>query len=176
MLVRGRVDHKDREKTCLVVQQVERFEPSTEEVERAVEEAARKVAVPNVLRLRLDATSCRPPRLSDLKELLDGFPGEAEVVIELKTSAGPRRLKLGPDFRVARGAALHAELDALLGRAPELERERPRTPRQPAVAVGGLGAERTRGLLGHPGAAPAAIALDELVGLARAPDSPARML
>jgi hypothetical protein len=38
-------------------------------------------------------------------------------VIELATAAGRRRLKLGPAYRVARGAALHAELDSLLGAA-----------------------------------------------------------
>ena len=46
-----------------------------------------------------------------------GFPGESEVVIELSTSVGERRLKLGPEFRVAHGPGLHAELDALLGEA-----------------------------------------------------------
>jgi DNA polymerase III subunit alpha len=117
VLVRGRVDHKDREKTCLVVQSLERFEPSQEEVEQAAEEAARKVTVPNILRLRLDATALPPTALGDLKDLLGGFPGEAEVLIELETSGGRRRLKLGPEFRVARGAGLHAELDALLGSA-----------------------------------------------------------
>jgi hypothetical protein len=39
------------------------------------------------------------------------------VVIELTTAAGPRCLRLGSEFRVARSAALHAELDALLGDA-----------------------------------------------------------
>ena len=34
VLVRGRVDHKDRDKTCVVAQQVERFEPSQDEVAR----------------------------------------------------------------------------------------------------------------------------------------------
>src|SRR5205814_3070203 len=35
VLVRGRVDHKDRDKTCVVAQQVERFEPTPEEVAKA---------------------------------------------------------------------------------------------------------------------------------------------
>jgi hypothetical protein len=38
-------------------------------------------------------------------------------VIELHTSTGPRCLKLGPGFRVARSVGLQAELDALLGSA-----------------------------------------------------------
>ena len=55
--------------------------------------------------------------LSELKDVLAGFPGESDVVIELSTSVGERRLKLGPDFRVAHSPGLHAELDALLGDA-----------------------------------------------------------
>jgi len=38
-------------------------------------------------------------------------------VIDLSTSIGDRRLKLGPDFRVTHSASLHAELDRLLGHA-----------------------------------------------------------
>ena len=117
VLVRGRVDHKDRETTCVVVQQVERFEPTAEEVEQAREQAARRPAMPSALRLRLDATALAASVLSELKDVLAGFPGESEVVIELSTSVGERRLKLGPEFRVARGPGLHAELDALLGDA-----------------------------------------------------------
>jgi DNA polymerase-3 subunit alpha len=117
VLVRGRVDHKDRERTCLVVQQLDRFEPTQEEVEKAAEAAARRPVVPTTLRLRLDATALPHTALRELKELLAGFPGEAEVMIDLSTSAGRRRLKLGPEFRVTRSAALHAELDALLGAA-----------------------------------------------------------
>jgi DNA polymerase-3 subunit alpha len=118
VLVRGKVDHKDRDTTCLIVQQVERFEPSAEEVAEAREQAARQPAVPTALRLRLDATALAASVLSELKDVLAGFPGESEVVIELSTSNGrPRRLKLGPEFRVSAGAGLHAELDALLGGA-----------------------------------------------------------
>jgi len=67
--------------------------------------------------LRLDATALAASVLSELKDVLAGFPGESEVVIELSTSVGERRLRLGPDFRVAHSPGLHAELDALLGDA-----------------------------------------------------------
>ncbi len=115
VLVRGRVDHKDRDTTCLIVQQVERFEPSDEEVVVAREEAARRPVLPSALRLRLDATALAASVLAELKDVLAGFPGDSEVVIELSTSVGQRRLKLGPDFRVAHSAALHSQLDDLLG-------------------------------------------------------------
>jgi DNA polymerase-3 subunit alpha len=117
VLVRGKVDHKDRDTTCLIVQQVERFEPTPEEVAEAREQAARQPALPSALRLRLDATALAASVLSELKDVLAGFPGESEVVIELSTSVGDRRLRLGPDFRVAHSPGLHAELDALLGDA-----------------------------------------------------------
>ncbi len=117
VLVRGRVDHKDREKTCIVAQQIERFAPTSEELSEAAEQAAKVLAPPSVLRLKLDATALRATVLSELKELLAGFPGETEVVIELWTSVGHRRLRLGPEYRVQRTAGLHAELDALLGAA-----------------------------------------------------------
>jgi DNA polymerase-3 subunit alpha len=114
VLVRGRVDHKDRETTCILVAQVDPFEPTPEEVAEATEQAARQVVVPAALRLRLDATALASSVLTDLKDVLAEFPGESEVVIELATSVGERRLKLGPDFRVASCAALHAELHDLL--------------------------------------------------------------
>ncbi|HEY2653245.1 MAG TPA: DNA polymerase III subunit alpha [Solirubrobacteraceae bacterium] len=117
VLVRGRVDHKDRDKTCVVVQRIDRFDPTPEEIEEAAQDAARQAVIPSALRLRLDAGALQPSALTELKELLAGFPGESEVVIELKTSTGRRCLRLGPDFRVTRGAALHAELDDLLGPA-----------------------------------------------------------
>ena len=118
VLVRGRVDHKDREKTCVVAQQVDRFEPSPEEIRKAVEQAAKQAQPPSALRLHLNAGALPATVVGDLKEVLAGFPGESDVVIELSTSVGHRRLKLGPGFRVERGAAgLHAELDALLGDA-----------------------------------------------------------
>ena len=117
VIVRGRVDHRDREKTCIVAQQIDPFAPSDDEVREAEEQAAKVTVAPTSLRLRLDATVLPATALGDLKELLSGFPGESDVVIELRTSGGRRRLRLGPDFRVTRSAGLHAELDALLGAA-----------------------------------------------------------
>jgi DNA polymerase-3 subunit alpha len=117
VLVRGRVDHKDREKTCLIVQQVERFEPSAEAIQAAAVAAASSSAAPEPLRLRLDAGVLCATVLADLKELISGYRGETELVLDLETSAGRRRLRLGPEFRVERSAALDAELRVLLGEA-----------------------------------------------------------
>jgi DNA polymerase-3 subunit alpha len=117
VIVRGRVDHKDREKTCLIVQQADLFQPTEEEVAEAQEREAVTPTGPEALRLRLDANALPASVLGELRELLTGFPGESEVVIELRTSIGERRLKLGTQFKVERNASLHAELDQLLGAA-----------------------------------------------------------
>jgi DNA polymerase-3 subunit alpha len=136
VLVRGKVDHKDRDTTCLIAQQVERFEPTEEEVLEAQVQAAKPALSPSSLKLRLDATALPASVLGELKDLLSGFPGESDVVIELSTTIGHRRLKLGPSFRVSRSASLHAELDALLGSAliPEAAAEAEREPEPAGVS------------------------------------------
>ena len=55
--------------------------------------------------------------LDELKGVFQGFPGEADVVLDLAVSGGRRRIRLGPDFRVTPSAALRAELHSLLGEA-----------------------------------------------------------
>ena len=55
--------------------------------------------------------------IAELKHVLENFPGEAEVVLEMRTAAGPRRLRLGASYRVTPSPSLRAELDHLLGDA-----------------------------------------------------------
>jgi DNA polymerase III subunit alpha len=117
VLVRGRVDHKDRDKTCVIVQQVERFQPSAEAIQAAAEAAVKMPAAPEPLCLQLDAGALPATVLAELKELISGYRGETELLLDLETGDGRRRLKLGPEFRVARSAALDAELRTLLGQA-----------------------------------------------------------
>jgi DNA polymerase-3 subunit alpha len=117
VIVRGRVDHKDRGETKLVVQEAERFEPSSDEVAVA-REKARKLAEPDVVTLRLDASRFGPTIIDDLKSIFANFPGEAEVLLEMSTRDGQRRLRFGKDYRVAPSAGLKAELDELLNSPP----------------------------------------------------------
>jgi len=117
VLVRGKVDHKEAGKTCLVVQEAEPFAPTPEEVEEAKARAAQRAAGPPALQLRLDATTLPASVLEELKGVLETYPGPADVVLEVRSSTGPRRLKLGPGYRVAPSASLRAELDELLGAA-----------------------------------------------------------
>ncbi len=111
LIVRGRVDHKDQGETKLVAQEVEIFEPTREEVERAREEAA----VPAVAR-RLSVTvdgNVSESFLDELKDVVSHFPGEHEVVV----SIGDRTLRLGDGFRVSGCNACRADLEALAGAA-----------------------------------------------------------
>jgi DNA polymerase-3 subunit alpha len=117
VIVRGKVDHKDRDKICLLAQDVSRFEPTAEEIDEARDTVARPASSPQALRLRLDAARLPASALEELKDLLATFPGESDVVIELHTSGGRRHLKLGPGFRVAPSVGLRAELHQLLGSA-----------------------------------------------------------
>ena len=119
VLVRGRVDHKEAGKTCVVVQTVEPFAPSEAEIDSAREAAARAAeeTVPALMRLRLDAARLPASVIEDLKDALEKFPGPAEVVLEMATSAGARCLRLGPAYRVAPTPSLRAELEQILGPA-----------------------------------------------------------
>ncbi|HEX8121071.1 MAG TPA: DNA polymerase III subunit alpha [Solirubrobacteraceae bacterium] len=117
VLVRGKVDHKDADKTCLVVQSVEPFKPTEQEVEKARDELAKMQIGPVPFHLRIDASRLAASAIEELKEILGSFPGESDVVLEMATQAGRRTLKLGPSYRVSVNASLKAELDHILGAA-----------------------------------------------------------
>ena len=49
--------------------------------------------------------------------MFGAYPGENEVLLEMRTREGLRRLRFGTDYRVTPSPALRAELDQLLGPA-----------------------------------------------------------
>ena len=119
VIVKGRVDHKEADKTCLVVQGVEEFDPSPEEIERAraqAQAAARSArAQSEPVRLRVPAAALTRATIDELKQTIEDFPGAAEIWIELETSGGvTRRLRLGSEFRVQHTPTLRAELEQAL--------------------------------------------------------------
>jgi DNA polymerase-3 subunit alpha len=65
--------------------------------------------------LRIDARAFGAGLVDDLKSIFENFPGEAEVMLEMETRDGARRLRFGDGYRVQPSHALRAELDALLG-------------------------------------------------------------
>jgi DNA polymerase III subunit alpha len=118
VLVRGRVDHKEAGKSCLVAQSVERFAPSEEEIRRARERAEGEQraasALARPLRLRVDAACLADGAIDELKQAIEDCPGPAEVLLEVTTSTGTRRLRLGEAYRVQHTATLRAELEHAL--------------------------------------------------------------
>jgi DNA polymerase-3 subunit alpha len=114
VLVRGRIDHKERGETKLVVQEAERFEPDGDEIARAGA-AARAPTEP--LRLTIDAESLRRPGMVDqLKEVFEHHKGEADVHLAIRGENGkPTEVKLGNGYRVRPSSGLRAELDQVLG-------------------------------------------------------------
>jgi DNA polymerase III subunit alpha len=117
VLVRGRVDHKDAEKTCLVVQTAEPFHPTPEEVQAAREAAATRPRGPVPVHVLLDATRLPASVIDELKHVLGNHAGDSEVVLDIHTSAGPRTLRLGEGYRVKPTPSLRAELEHVLGPA-----------------------------------------------------------
>ena len=122
VLVRGRVDHKEAGKTCLVVQSVEPFAPTDEEIERArtKADAAAKTAtaLAHPVRLCIDVSSLPASAIEDCKQLIEENPGPAEVVLEINTSTGTRKVRLGDTYRVQHTPTLLAELENVLAPAP----------------------------------------------------------
>ena len=128
-IIRGTVDHGENGKVTLKVADVTPFDPSEAEIERARDQAAALAAAraPKPLCLRVDAGRLPASVIDELKRIFEDFPGESEVVLEVHTRTGLRRLRFGNGYRVAgRDAALKAELHRVLGAAV--------VPAAPAVA------------------------------------------
>jgi DNA polymerase-3 subunit alpha len=113
VLVRGRVDHKERGETKLVVQEAEAFEPTAAERTGTRPDPAAVDDGPLVL--QIDAADFPPTLFEELRSVLANFPGECEVLVKMRTRAGTRELRLGREYRVAASHGLRAELDSLLG-------------------------------------------------------------
>jgi DNA polymerase III subunit alpha len=114
VVVRGRVDHKGRGEMSLVVEEAEAFEPGADELAVARERAR---AATGPLVLRINAAEFGAGLIEELKAVFASFPGESEVVLEMRTREGIRRLRFGAGYRVSTSPALRAEIDQLLGPA-----------------------------------------------------------
>src|SRR4051812_6932693 len=129
VIVRGRVDHKEQGETKVVVQDVQPFEPSPQEVEKA-----------RVKFAELDAQALLPPPRVVLRvapTVPASFIDELKVVVErnkgdqeLELRVGERALVLGGDYRVNGGSPqflhdLRHDLDGaaelMAAQAPEPE-------------------------------------------------------
>jgi DNA polymerase-3 subunit alpha len=124
VLVRGRVDHKEAGKTCVVVQSVDSFAPTEQEIERANSDAkaisVARAAATQPVHLQVDAARLPASAIEDVKDIIETNRGPAEVVLEMLTSAGTRILRLGEAYRVQHTPGVRAELEAALAPSPAL--------------------------------------------------------
>jgi DNA polymerase-3 subunit alpha len=118
VLVRGRVDHKEAGRTCVVVQSVDRFAPSEQEMGRANDDAraasVARAAASQPVHLQVDAARLPASAIEDVKDIIETNHGPAEVVLEMLTSAGTRILRLGEAYRVQHTPGVRAELEQAL--------------------------------------------------------------
>ncbi|HEV2998475.1 MAG TPA: DNA polymerase III subunit alpha [Solirubrobacteraceae bacterium] len=121
VIVKGRVDHKEAGKTCVVAQTVDTFAPSEEEIAQAARKAkalaAERAAEAQPVRLCVDAARLPASVIDELKHVIESFPGSTEVVLEMATRAGRRTLRLGEAYRVKPTPTLRAELEHVLAPA-----------------------------------------------------------
>ncbi|WP_372791474.1 DNA polymerase III subunit alpha [Paraconexibacter sp.] len=116
VLVKGKVEHGDRG-TSMVLSSIEKFAPSEAQVAAAEVQLAEEQKGPEEIRVRLDAAAVQASIIDELKYVLENFPGESEVVLDITTSAGPRLLRLGPEYRGNNTPTLRAELARAIGTA-----------------------------------------------------------
>jgi len=110
VLVRGRIDHKDRGETKLVVQEAQRFEPDDAEIAKAAKLAP--VATPSgPFEVPIDISRWSDELCEELKAVLAHHKGDAEVLLVV----GERRFKVGDGYRVKPSGMLRTELDHILG-------------------------------------------------------------
>ncbi|MFI5122870.1 MAG: DNA polymerase III subunit alpha [Vicinamibacteria bacterium] len=114
VVIRGRVDKGEGGKLSLVVHEAEGFEPGADEMAAARAKAAQ---ANGPLVLKVNAAEFGAGLIEELKSLFGDFPGENEVLLEMRTREGVRKLRFGTDYRVTPSPALRAELDQLLGPA-----------------------------------------------------------
>ncbi|MSO46528.1 MAG: DNA polymerase III subunit alpha [Thermoleophilia bacterium] len=100
VIVKGRVDQRGGGETKLVAFEVIEFDA---------------VAIIGIVRIAVDARNAPADAIERLRRICEEYHGDHPVVVDLQTSSGNRRLRLGPGFRVRPGQALFAEISASVG-------------------------------------------------------------
>jgi DNA polymerase-3 subunit alpha len=117
VIVRGRLDHKDRGETKLVVQEAERFEPDAAEI-AAAPAVSEGGGSSGPFEVEIEAAMLTVAMVDELKAVLEHHKGEAEVHLAIRNGAAePRRFLLGKGYRVRPSGRLRSELDHVLGTA-----------------------------------------------------------
>src|SRR5215218_5715678 len=105
VLVRGRIDHKDRGETKLVVQEAQRFEPDAAEIEKA-SRLAPAASPAGPFEVPIDLARLSDELCEELKAVLEHHKGDSEVFLVV----GEKRYKVGEKFRVKPSGMLRTEL------------------------------------------------------------------
>jgi DNA polymerase-3 subunit alpha len=115
VVVRGRLDHKDRGETKLVVQEAERFEPDAAEIAAAPAVASTHAGP---FQVPVDAGMLSDSLLEELKSVLEHHKGDTDVHLTVSNGNGATTvLQCGEGFRVRPSGRLQSELDHVLGSA-----------------------------------------------------------
>jgi hypothetical protein len=69
------------------------------------------------LLLRVEAAGLPAGAIDELKQAIREYPGSAEVLVDINTGAGTRRLRLGEAYRVRHTVTLRARLEDALSTA-----------------------------------------------------------
>jgi DNA polymerase-3 subunit alpha len=100
VIVKGRVDQRGGGETKLVAFEVLPFDA---------------VPVVGIVRIEVDARTAPADAIERLRHICEEFHGDHPVVVDIRTSSGSRRLRLGPAYRVRPDQALFAEIQATVG-------------------------------------------------------------
>jgi len=114
VLVRGRLDHKDRGETKLVVQEAQRFEPDEAEIAKAARSAPAATAIAGPFEISIDLSRWNETLCEELKAVFEHHKGDSEVHLVV----GARRFKVGEGYRVKPSGMLRTELDHVLSAQP----------------------------------------------------------
>jgi DNA polymerase-3 subunit alpha len=118
VLVRGRIDHKERGETKLVVQEAERFEPDAEEIANAPAVAGTPAGP---FEVEVEADVLDDALVEELKAVLEHHRGDSDFHLAVLHPDGARRvLQFGEGYRVRTSGRLQSELDHVLGAASAL--------------------------------------------------------
>jgi DNA polymerase III subunit alpha len=102
LIVKGRVDHKQQGDTKLVALEVSAFAATPERRE---------------VRLKVDGRVAPAGLIQELGSVVQQFPGDALVYLDVITSYGEKKLELGENYRVNPAPDFFAEVRSLLGAA-----------------------------------------------------------
>jgi DNA polymerase-3 subunit alpha len=109
VLVRGRLDHKDRGETKLVVQEAQRFEPDQAEIAKAGK-LAPAPAPAGPFEVSIDLSRWSDELCEELKAVFEHHKGDQEVHLVV----GERRYRIGERYRVKPSGLLRSDVDEIL--------------------------------------------------------------